>query len=143
MFENVTVFPIIGNHEAYPANLFPPHYLSGTGPLSQDALYYKMRSVWSYWIPLANLNTVLEGGYYTVLVKPGFRIIVLNSNVCFEANLWLLYDDKLWVKQFQWLHDILLLAELNGEKVHILSHLPIKDVMYHKCSYNLNLIIQR
>lgn len=32
------------------------------------------------------LETIDEGGFYTVLLKPGFRVIVLNNNVCYRDN---------------------------------------------------------
>lgn len=44
--------------------------------------------MWSVWLPEKTKKTIIKGGYYTVLAKPGFRIIVLNSNVAFTYN-WL------------------------------------------------------
>lgn len=43
---------------------------------------------WSAWLPEETKETILKGGYYTVSPKPGFRIIAINSNVCFTFN-WL------------------------------------------------------
>lgn len=44
--------------------------------------------LWSKWLPADAKETILKGGYYTVSPKPGFRIIALNSNVCYTYN-WL------------------------------------------------------
>lgn len=43
---------------------------------------------WSEWLPKESLDTISKGGYYTILVRPGFRIIALNSNVAYILN-WL------------------------------------------------------
>lgn len=42
---------------------------------------------WSRWLPNATQTTIRRGGYYTVLVNEGFRIVALNSNVCYTLNL--------------------------------------------------------
>lgn len=41
-----------------------------------------------------------------------------------ENTRWLLYEIHSLKEQLQWLHDTLLTAEQNNEKVHILSHVP-------------------
>lgn len=43
------------------------------------------------WPPLLqnrlnNVDTIRQGGYYTLLVRPGFRVIVLNNNVAYVFN---------------------------------------------------------
>lgn len=38
------------------------------------------------WLPESTRSTILQGGYYTVIPKKGFRIIALNSNVCYSYN---------------------------------------------------------
>lgn len=68
--------------------------------------------------------TLRENGFYTVLARKGLRLIGLNSQDCDNFNLWTLYEPKMGVRQLQWLHDTLLEAESNKEKVHILAHFP-------------------
>lgn len=111
--------------------------------MSQNWLYKLAQSEWKAWIPESALETVLKGGYYTVLLQPGLRVIALNSNVGYFDNYWLVYDDELFTDQLQWLHDTLLQAETNNEKVHILTHVPPHGGLYHKYSYNYNLIVER
>ena len=41
---------------------------------------------WQKWLPKDTMTTIRRGGYYTVLVRPGFRIVALNSNVCYVYN---------------------------------------------------------
>lgn len=43
---------------------------------------------WGMWLPEETKETILKGGYYTVSPNPGFRIIAINSNICFTYN-WL------------------------------------------------------
>lgn len=38
------------------------------------------------WLPESTRSTILQGGYYTVIPKKGFRIIALNSNICYSYN---------------------------------------------------------
>lgn len=100
--------------------------------------------LWSDKLPPDALKTVKSGGYYTTLILPGLRVIALNNNVCINFNWWILYEVKSIQKQFQWLHDTLLLAERAGEKVHILSHIPNGDEDYHQpCSREYSRIINR
>lgn len=141
VFGPVPVYPIFGNHESHPANLYPPK--SVPKELRMDWLYKMAVTEWSRWIPAADLKTVPKGGYYTTLVRPGLRVLALNSNVGYYENYWLVFDDEYFKKQLQWAHDVLLEAERNGEKVHILSHVPSNRELYHKFSYNLQLIIER
>jgi len=38
------------------------------------------------WLPESTRSTILQGGFYTVSPKKGFRIIALNNNVCYSYN---------------------------------------------------------
>lgn len=66
----------------------------------------------------------ISGGYYTVKIKPGFRVISLNTNYCTRLNPWTLYDPVDPGNQLKWLVKELHSAELANEKVHILGHIP-------------------
>jgi len=65
----------------------------------------------------------LSGGFYTVLIKRGLRLISLNT-VYYYTN------DKLTANltdpadQFSWLDGLLTNASSNNEKVHVPSKLP-------------------
>ncbi|KAK4883571.1 hypothetical protein RN001_006890 [Aquatica leii] len=124
-FGNTPVYPILGNHEPHPVDLFPP--LDVKDELSMQWLYDLIADEWTQWLPKETKDSIRKGGYYTVLVKPGFRIIAINSNVCFTNNAWLAYDDRDPLNQLQWLADALFEAEKNDEAVHILSHVPPGD----------------
>lgn len=92
--------------------------------LSAQWLYNFLADEWEQWLGPEATTTIKIGGYYTVLARPGFRIIGLNNNDCYTYNWWLFYEPTYPVTQLQWLHDTLLAAEANNEKVHILAHIP-------------------
>lgn len=124
----VPVYPILGNHEPHPLNQFAPRSVTRED-LSTQWLYEYLSDLWiGYgWIPESAKATILQGGFYTVSPKDGFRVIVLNSNVCYSYNWWLLYAPQDPDGQLQWLADTLLEAEKNRESVHILTHIPASD----------------
>lgn len=64
-----------------------------------------------------------RGAFYSVSVKPGLRIISLNTNVCANLNFWLLQNSNDPYKELAWLIDELQKAENANEKVHIIGHI--------------------
>ncbi|XP_070163189.1 sphingomyelin phosphodiesterase [Polyergus mexicanus] len=124
-FKNIPVYPILGNHEPHPLNLFAPNTIADD-EINTQWLYNMMARLWINfgWLPESTRSTILKGGYYTLSPKKGFRIIALNSNVCYSYNWWLWYQPKDPDDQLQWLADTLLQAEKDGEFVHILAHIP-------------------
>lgn len=122
-FPNIPIYPIIGNHEPHPVNQFAPDNINST-ELSSRAFYRFIADEWNDWLPSEARITIEEDGFYTVLVQEGLRIIAINNNDCYTYNFWLLYNASYPAKQLQWLHDTLLEAENNNEKVHILAHIP-------------------
>ncbi|XP_065089643.1 sphingomyelin phosphodiesterase 1-like [Ochlerotatus camptorhynchus] len=124
-FVDIPLYPILGNHEAHPSNLYAPHGVPTE--LTSKYLYYFITKQWDDWLPVSVRPTLTDGGYYSVLSPLGHRIIGLNNNFCYVHNWWLLYGDDYFIQQLQWLHDILLDAEKSGEKVHILAHVPSYD----------------
>lgn len=68
--------------------------------------------------------TIKYGGFYSVLVRPGFRIISINTNYCYVGNFWLLINATDPASQLQWLAYELHAAEISNEKVHIIGHIP-------------------
>ncbi|XP_058060620.1 sphingomyelin phosphodiesterase 1-like [Anopheles bellator] len=125
-FPGVPIYPILGNHESHPANLYAPHTV--TAALRTDYLYNFIIRQWADWLPMDKVRaTLAEGGYYTVRTPYGVRLIGLNNNPCFVHNFWLFYSLDYFLPQLQWLHDTLLEAERANERVHILAHVPSYD----------------
>nr|XP_023023027.1 sphingomyelin phosphodiesterase-like [Leptinotarsa decemlineata] len=122
-FPNVPIFPAIGNHESVPAGNFAPPWMN-TDDHSANWLYQTMADQWRRWLPSSTGNTVLHGGFYSVLLRPGFRLISLNTNYCHTLSWWLLVNSTDPGKELKWLIHELQNAEDNGEKVHIIGHIP-------------------
>ncbi|KAG7517087.1 hypothetical protein JOB18_049001 [Solea senegalensis] len=119
---NVTVYPAVGNHESTPVNSFPPPFVHGNR--SSSWLYEAMAQEWSAWIPEPALKSLRYGGFYTLEVQPGLRVISLNMNFCARENFWLMVNSTDPANQLQWLVHILQTSEDKGEKVHIIGHIP-------------------
>ncbi|XP_011303537.1 sphingomyelin phosphodiesterase [Fopius arisanus] len=124
-FGETPVYPIIGNHEANPLNIFAPATIDDE-EISTKWLYELLADIWidSGWLPECTRDTILKGGYYTVSPKKGFRIIGLNNNVAYTSNWWLIHEPNDLGGQLKWLADTLLEAEENSEFVHIITHVP-------------------
>ncbi|KAG7261376.1 hypothetical protein CRUP_036090, partial [Coryphaenoides rupestris] len=119
---NVTVYPAIGNHESTPVNSFPPPFVHGNR--SSAWLYDSMAEEWAPWLPEQALKTLRYGGFYSVLVQPGLRVVSLNMNFCARENFWLMVNSTDPANQLQWLVHVLQASENLGEKVHIIGHIP-------------------
>ena len=122
-FPGIPIFPSLGNHESAPVNSFPPDF-----PASENSsiswLYDELDKHWRNWLPAGTSNTIRRGAFYSVLVRPGFRILSVNTNYCNNKNWWLLINSTDPVNELQWLVYELQSAESKNEKVHILGHIP-------------------
>lgn len=121
-FNNTKILPVLGNHEPHPVNQYAPAHIEGE--FSMDWFYDTLVKDWSDWLSSDALDSVRKGGYYTESILRGFRVIVLNNNDGYTDNFWLVYEADFLRIQLQWLHDTLLQAEEDKEKVHILLHIP-------------------
>ncbi|XP_071502434.1 sphingomyelin phosphodiesterase-like [Diadema antillarum] len=142
-FPGVKVYPTLGNHESAPVNSFPPEFI--TGDQSEKWLYEACVSSWiekSGWLPKSAKETMLRGGYYDVLVYPGFRVVSLNANAGNTQNWWLRINATDPDAQLQWLVSVLQAAETAKEKVHILGHIPPSQNLA-VWSKNYELIVKR
>ncbi|XP_011303541.1 sphingomyelin phosphodiesterase [Fopius arisanus] len=124
-FRDHPIYPIFGNHEPHPLNQFSPDDIDEDN-LSTKWLYELLADTWieAGWLPESTRNTILQGGFYTVSPKKGFRIIAINNNVAYIYNWWMMYKPNDLNGQLKWLAETLLDAEKNEEIVHILGHMP-------------------
>lgn len=122
-FGDTPVFPILGNHESSPLDVFAPVNIEDE-IASTKWVYETAASAWSPWLSKEAQESILKGGYYTALAKPGLRIVALHNIVCYVFNWWLLYNPSDQDGQLKWLADTLAEAEKNNEKVHIIAHVP-------------------
>lgn len=135
---NIPVYPVLGNHEGYPANFFAPNYIEDRD-LSSKWLFEFVADQWKQWLPDQARRDLATKGYYTLLVRPNLRLIALNSNVCNVDNLWIIYDGLVYQQQLLWLIDLLEKASNSGEKVHIIGHVPSND---YRCDRRWTMDIQ-
>lgn len=142
--EATPVFPTVGNHEAFPVNMLP--LKNETGKYNPSWLYNNLADFYLTWLPgKAEQRTLREGGFYTVsllllllppahifydtlfiqtLLRPGLRLVSINSNVCNNLNFWLLLDFNDPAEHLHWIYRTLHKAELNKEDVYIIGHIP-------------------
>ncbi|XP_050500372.1 sphingomyelin phosphodiesterase 1 isoform X2 [Diabrotica virgifera virgifera] len=141
-YYKVPVYPSLGNHEANPVD----NYSEETDPsLSSKWLYDLLFQKLSKWMPIDEVkDTILKGGYYTVSPKNGLRVVVLNNNVCNSGNWWIIHQPNDPYDQLKWLSNVLLKAEQDNERVHLLYHMPSgQDECYRVWSREYRKIIER
>lgn len=117
VFDNVTIYPTIGNHDAFPSNQIP----ADEGRDYYDQLL--KASHWNILLKPEDQDQFLKGGFYSCLIHPGLRLLSLNT------NLYYVLDKENVAKpdpanQFQWLDQQLRYASDHGEKIIIMAHVP-------------------
>ncbi|KAF5302827.1 hypothetical protein FQA39_LY02007 [Lamprigera yunnana] len=122
-FPKTVILPAIGNHEGIPSGNFPPPW-NKDDKHSIDWLYNELNKQWEQWLPKSEKNSILRGGFFSVLIQPGFRLISLNTNYCYIYSWWLYVNSTDPAKELKWFVDQLQQAEMNNEKVHIIGHIP-------------------
>ncbi|CAG0884462.1 unnamed protein product [Darwinula stevensoni] len=122
---------------------FPPDAIPKED-FSVDWLYEALWDLWKDWLPADQKENVLHGGYYSVLARPGLRIIAINNNFCYAFNWFVWMDIPDPNDHLSWLVKELQQSELAGEKVWIIGHIPPGST---EClptwSYNYRRIINR
>nr|CDJ93171.1 Metallophosphoesterase domain containing protein [Haemonchus contortus] len=115
----------IGNHEGVPVNSFAPHFVDERfWPIW---LYEEFLNMSSPWLNDEASKTVLYRGSYSVKVIDGLRLISLNTGFCENTNFFLYLNQSDPDGTMSWFVTELFKAELSGESVHVLSHIPPGD----------------
>ncbi|XP_041359012.1 acid sphingomyelinase-like phosphodiesterase 3b isoform X2 [Gigantopelta aegis] len=114
-FPNVSVFPVLGNHDPYPSNNMP----------IGSNYYEKIISMsgWKQFLGKSEQEQFMKGGFYVSTVVTGIRVIGLNTNLLYSKNP-LVQGHKDPSNQFAWLIKQLEDAKSKGLKVYIISHIP-------------------
>nr|CAD7402584.1 unnamed protein product [Timema cristinae] len=89
-FGDVPIIFTLGNHEPTPVNQYVPNKyapLNVDDDVSSKWLYELVAELWSPYITDEAKQTILQGGFYTLLLQPGFRVIILNNVVGYKSNL--------------------------------------------------------
>ncbi|KAI2608545.1 sphingomyelin phosphodiesterase [Hypoxylon fragiforme] len=159
------VYGTAGNHEASPANSFPPTAPEGGkkgdgGDVSDENsaqwLYDVLSSTWTQWIGAAAAATTREFGAYSVrhefptsndTSKTGtLRIISLSTNLYYAHNYWL-YEEPMQTDpsgQLAWLVEELDAAERAGERVYIIGHMALgsRDAFHDGSNYFDQIVVR-
>lgn len=114
----VPVFHTLGNHESFPVNQFE-------GPGFDSWLYDAAVESWAPFLPADAQRTMQYGGYYQARVRPGLRVVSLNSNYFTNDNFWLLVNQTAAYEQLNWFGDVLRQAAARSEKMIVICHAPI------------------
>lgn len=145
-FPDTPVFPAIGNHESFPVNMFPADD-EDMIPTRYDPswLYNAMADIYSIWLPnQEQQKTLKDSGYYTILLRPGLRVISVNTNFCNNFNFWLLLNFNDPHRHLHWVYRQLHKAEFKKEKVFIIGHIaPGTHSCLGKWSLEFNRIVRR
>jgi sphingomyelin phosphodiesterase len=137
------VYGTAGNHEASPANSYPPLGVSS----SVQWLYDVLSSSWTRWVGTHAVVTTREFGAYSTKYSDGnLRIISLSTNLYYVHNYWL-YEEPMERDpsgQLAWLVDELDAAEKAGERVYIIGHMALgaRDA-FHDASNYFDQIVNR
>ena len=135
---NVTVYPVIGNHEVYPNDLWKP---------SNYKIFEELAEIYKdFFFEEEAYESFSKYGYYTELhPRTNLRIVALNCLYCDAADYHLLSTTHEDAKaEFIWLEKVLREAEKNNEYVYILDHFPINgDFTLYECSKRLRAIFDR
>eukprot|EP00128_Syssomonas_multiformis_P013863 Colp12_sorted_trinity150504_noHs@9361 len=136
------VFGSMGNHEGDPVNSFPPPFV--TGDASMAWLYDFAAVQWQQWLDEEAMKTLRYGGYYTMLLEPGIRVVSLQTNYCNKMSWWLIENDFDPAGQLQWLVGVLEQAERAAERVYLTGHImPGMDDCLKSWSWNYYRIVDR
>ncbi|KAL7625525.1 hypothetical protein AAE478_004745 [Parahypoxylon ruwenzoriense] len=133
------VYGTAGNHEASPANSFPPAFTGDSEGPSQW-VYDVLSSAWSQWIDPRAAAVARESGAYSAKHPGGnLRVISLSTNMYYGHNYWL-YDEPMQTDpggQLAWLVSELDAAERAGERVYIIGHMPMgsRDAFHDGSNY--------
>ncbi|KAI1131184.1 Metallo-dependent phosphatase-like protein [Nemania abortiva] len=137
------VYGTAGNHEASPANSYPPLGVSS----SVQWLYDTLSASWMRWVGARAADTAREFGAYSAKYPDGnLRVISLSTNLYYIHNFWL-YEEPMEKDpsgQLAWLVTELDEAEKAGERVYIIGHMPLgaRDA-FHDASNYFDQIVNR
>lgn len=104
-----------------------PSYVHGEN-VSTQWLFDLIYAEWASLLPRAK-DTLKTAGYYALEIRPKLRLIAINNNFCYHSNIWLLHSTDYYADQLHWFRNELAAAKEDGEKVHVISHIPANDLL--------------
>ncbi|MCL4137566.1 UNVERIFIED_CONTAM: hypothetical protein GTU68_006698 [Idotea baltica] len=144
-FPNTPVYGAVGNHEGQPRDSFPPPEVPKVfAKFGNQWLYDTVSDSWERLQKQKLPPTARYAGYYSILIRPGFRLISINTNFCYVLNWWVLYKPMDPGHVLNWLVKELQEAEANNELVHIIGHIPPLYVdCYDQWAHQFSRVVSR
>ncbi|CAG7826305.1 unnamed protein product, partial [Allacma fusca] len=124
LFNTTRVFPVVGNHEPHPCNMYAPRSVWDEEDFDLSWMFNQIGDLYANHLPKEAVDSFRNFGFYHVSPAPGFRVVVLNTNLCYTLNFWLYYNMVDPEDQLQWFADVMLEAEKAGEMVYVVGHIP-------------------
>lgn len=145
LLPNAMILPTFGNHEMVPVDQFSPSSMFALAKDdSPEWLYQEFDAYWSRWLPRSTQATIMRDGFYSAVIRPGLKVVSLNTNFCHNKNFWLYINTTDPGNQLQWLIHELQISELEHEQVHIIGHIPPgSDDCLRVWSKNYNRVVRR
>ena len=131
------VYPCIGNHETSPVDQY--------NNINQVQLLHALADVFKEYLTEQAYEMFKQHGYYSQRhANTNIRIIALNSLLCDSFNFYLIANTTLTKRMYDWFEVELRKAELNGEVVYVIDHIPIgHDQHLMQCGYRMKILLQR
>ncbi|KAJ5080382.1 sphingomyelin phosphodiesterase [Anaeramoeba ignava] len=97
----------------------------GQMPAQKNSFYYLFADLFQNKFSKDSLLSIQKGGYYTEKFGSNQRIISINSVMLMEEDQAINLTNQNPADMLTWLDQILSEAEINNEKVWILTHVPL------------------
>ncbi|KAK8803513.1 hypothetical protein WA158_001207 [Blastocystis sp. Blastoise] len=120
-FPDIPIIYCPGNHDTFPINQFT---------LSRSMMTKNWYNSWKSYIPEDQVNTFLEGGYYSYSPIKGLRFISINTLWGDNQSVGLIPSDA--DPMLNWIHETLDYSRKNNEKVYWVSHWSLCQGDYNK-----------
>lgn len=78
------------------------------------------------FLPSNVLDSVSRGGYYSLLLVPGVRIVVINTVDGDLLNFYMLLSTNEFDEQHSWIISVLEYSRTHNEKVILVGHMPTR-----------------
>ena len=121
---DITIVPILGNHDTWPVNVQDFSKPNSNYPINQ------MKEMWSDWLDEDAQKKFGEYGYYSQELKllngkalpSGSRVIAYNTNTCDQLNMYVWGERHDPGNQFAWLEQQLAEIEAEGGLAIMIGH---------------------
>ncbi|KRX09475.1 Saposin-like protein [Pseudocohnilembus persalinus] len=133
------VYPIFGNHEGYPVNIFD--YEQG----SESEYKSLWSNLWSHWIDENAKEQLKNHGFYEQVVnsQKKLKVIALNTQSCESLNFYLIKNPTDPANMLQYLREALYKAEEEGYGVYLFYHVPSNGGCYNNYATVFSALVDR